>query len=193
MREGGALLTASQMRQKPALVRVVREAPLPAGMTWLLEVATGDATALAAAEALTGEPTPVQMDAAGFFVEQILFMPGADHYRVLGASSSAEAAELRHHMALLMRWVHPDAQMGKAGDPIDRSIFATRVTTAWQILKSAERRAAYDASLSSYPSSLQKRHRHGPRRRRRHGSLSVRSVRKEGWFSRLLLFLQGLR
>ncbi len=56
--------------------------------------------------------------AATFFIEQILFAPNADSYRVLGASTSASAGELRRNVALLLRWLHPDL------DPrSERSIF----------------------------------------------------------------------
>ena len=47
-------------------------------------------------------------EAAGFFVEQILLFPGADSYRVLGASPEATNRELRRNMSLLLRWLHPD-------------------------------------------------------------------------------------
>ena len=46
--------------------------------------------------------------AATFFIEQILFAPHADSYRVLGASPQASASELRRNVALLLRWLHPD-------------------------------------------------------------------------------------
>jgi hypothetical protein len=45
-------------------------------------------------------------------------------------------------MALLLRWVHPDL------DPDGvRSLYATRVTRAWDDLKTEQRRQVYDASL----------------------------------------------
>ena len=82
--------------------------------------------------------------AATFFIEQILFAPESDSYRVLGASPQASASELRRNVALLLRWLHPDL------DPRgERSIFIGRVTAAWNDLKTPERRAAYDAMLQS--------------------------------------------
>ena len=42
-------------------------------------------------------------------------------------------------MALLLRWLHPD--LDRHGE---RSVFAARVTRAWNDLKTQERRAAYD-------------------------------------------------
>ena len=79
--------------------------------------------------------------AATFYIEQILLFSDADSYRVLGASAETSSKDLRRNMALLMRWLHPDS---RATD--DRAIFAHRVSTAWESLKSAERRADYDAA-----------------------------------------------
>src|SRR5262249_32076942 len=77
--------------------------------------------------------------AATFFIEQILFAPDADSYRVLGAEPQASPAELRRNLALLLRWLHPDL------DPRgERSVFIGRVTAAWNNLKTPEKRAAYD-------------------------------------------------
>jgi hypothetical protein len=44
-------------------------------------------------------------------------------------------------MALLLRWLHPDHDPQGA-----RSVFAGRVTRAWNDLKTQERRATYDQS-----------------------------------------------
>ena len=83
----------------------------------------------------------VLRQAAEFFIEQILMSPVSGSYRVLGANRDASGAELRHNMALLVRWMHPDVAAS-----VDRSMFAGRVTLAWDDLKTAERRAAYDAN-----------------------------------------------
>jgi curved DNA-binding protein CbpA len=78
-------------------------------------------------------------EAAEFFIVQILLAPDADSYRVLGATPDASAGDLRRNVALLLRWLHPDV------DPKgERSMFATRVTRAWNDLKTPDRRAAYN-------------------------------------------------
>jgi hypothetical protein len=134
-----ALRTAIDLMRVPSRVRIARSEPLPSGVDKLLCIAAGEQTEVSAAIASTGRSCDVVQDAAGFFIEQILLHPNADSYRVLGASSDATTAELRRNMALLMRWLHPDA------DPQGRrSMFASRVTLAWNDLKTAERRAAYD-------------------------------------------------
>ena len=70
-----------------------------------------------------------------------MLYPDADHYRVLGARPEASTSELRRNMALLIRWLHPDQQNGG-----DRSVFTTRITRAWNELKTEDRRTAYDLS-----------------------------------------------
>jgi DnaJ-class molecular chaperone len=75
-----------------------------------------------------------------FFIEQILFAPDADSYRVLGADADATAEELRRNAALLFKWLHPERDAHGA-----RATFASRLTAAWSDLKTPDRRAAYDA------------------------------------------------
>jgi DnaJ-class molecular chaperone len=82
-------------------------------------------------------------EASIFFIEQILLHPEADSYRVLGATPQAKTQELRHNMALLLRWLHPD--MDRNGE---RAILARRVTRAWEELKTPTRRAEHDSTAA---------------------------------------------
>ena len=97
-----------------------------------------------AAAAALGRPPEVVREAATFFIEQILLAPGGDSYRVLGSGPAATASELRHNMALLMRWLHPDVARED-----ERAVFAARIAAAWNTLKTPERRAAYDRERQS--------------------------------------------
>lgn len=194
--DASAIIAMSLILRQPALVREMREAPLPPGMIFLLEVAVGDTAALSAASRMTGEAPHVLIDAAGFFVEQVLLTERADHYRVLGAAQDASAADLRRHMALLMRWLHPDAGAARPPGHIDRSVFATRIATAWQTLKAVDRRAAYDAALHAAKGHHARNatgKRHGNRRSGHGPRLSVHLMTGEGLIGRLLLFLRGGR
>jgi hypothetical protein len=140
-----ALQLALDLHQVPWRVRLVRAEPLPDGMSRLLNVAAGDDPASgAAAVAAFGRPLEAIRDAATFFIEQILLAPGTDSYRVLGARPAASTAELRHNMALLMRWLHPD--VAREGE---RAVFAQRIAAAWNTLKTPERRTAYDRERQS--------------------------------------------
>ena len=138
-----ALRIALDLMHVPTRVRHVRAAPLPEGVPFLLRIAAGDPEAECEALRLVDRPAADIRDAAAFFVEQILFAPGADSYRILGASPDASAVELRRNMALLMRWLHPDSDANE-----NRSVFVGRVTDAWDNVKTAERRAAYDGRVS---------------------------------------------
>lgn len=139
MSEQMALKIAIDLMHVPSQVRLFRSGPLPDGVLLLLRIAARDEEAERAAVELVGRSRETVRQAATFFIEQILFAPDADSYRVLGAMPQAGAGELRRNLALLMRWLHPDL------DPQGRrSVFIGRVTTAWNNLKTPERRAAYD-------------------------------------------------
>jgi hypothetical protein len=141
MSERMALKIAIDLMHVPSQVRLFRSEPLPDGVEMLLRIAASDEEAAQIAMELTGRSREVVSSAATFFVEQILFAPNADSYRVLGTGPQAGGAELRRNLALLLRWLHPDLDPRGA-----RSVFIGRVTAAWNNLKTPERRSAYDAS-----------------------------------------------
>ena len=102
----------------------------------LLQIAAGDESAWRRPHANRSLRRDVR-HAAAFFIEQVLLCPGADSYRVLGADAGTSDGELRRNMALLLKYMHPD--LGR-----EHSVFARRVTQAWNELKTPDRRAAYD-------------------------------------------------
>ncbi len=191
-----ALRVAIDLLHVPSQVRLVRSEPLPRGVPVLLRIAAGDDTAEREAADQTVRPRDVVRRAAAFFIEQILFAPDTDSYRVLGSAPQASAVELRGNAALLLKWLHPDR------DPQgERSIFVSRVTEAWNNLKTPERRAAYDElrRSSSERKSRNKAARRGNRKkliaalRRRQGrgsdAPSMYGVEKVGFFRRALAML----
>lgn len=207
MQTPAALEVALTLVERPASVRWASQMPLPAGVTLVLEVAAGDFTALNSAQRMTKQPEKILQLAAGFFIEQVLFVQGADSYRILGCSSTSARKQLRRHMALLVKWLHPDHHEPCAnGIRIDRSIFVHRVTRAWEDLKNDERRAAYDRLLhtSAHNSACLHDHQAGsanitaPRafifdrsaRRRPPPRLIMHQIRADTLISRLLHFLR---
>jgi hypothetical protein len=144
MSDATALRMAVDLMLIPSRVRSLRTAPLPHGVPFLLRVAANDEEATREAIVLTGRPPETLRAAASFFIEQILLRPGADSYHILGAGPDATASQLRQNLALLLRWLHPDVS-----ENAQRSIFVTRVTTAWNDLKTPEKRAAYDIARPS--------------------------------------------
>ncbi|MBT3070324.1 hypothetical protein KKP04_05520 [Rhodomicrobium sp. Az07] len=147
MRSPEAIAAALGMLLYPHIARKARRHPLPHGITFLLEVAANDPEALREAAAITGQTQATLRKAAGFFIEQIMLDEGADLYRVLGANPTAPIEDLRRHMALIMRWLHPDLMTAQERDGgFNRSVYANRVVAAWETLKSQARRSAYDVT-----------------------------------------------
>jgi hypothetical protein len=134
-----AVRIAIDLLHLPSQVRRIRSAPLPDDLIVLLRIASGDADAAKRGAGQVGRSIETVRDAAAFFLIQVLLSPDADSYRVLGARPEATNADLRRNMALLLRWLHPDHD--RKGE---WSVFAARVTRAWNDLKTSERRAAYD-------------------------------------------------
>jgi hypothetical protein len=144
MMDGSAALRlAIDLLHIPSRVRSMRTAALPQDVLTLLEIAAGDAEITRQASEASGRTQEVVRNAATFFIEQVLLAPDSDSYRVLGGNAQTTSGDLRRNMALLLRWLHPDMEHNGNND---RSLFAGRVTLAWENLKTAERRAAYDAT-----------------------------------------------
>lgn len=190
MVDATALKVAIDLLHVPSRVRPMRSAVLPGGMPTLLEVAAGDAEAASRVAELTGRTQAVVRDAATFFVEQILLAPESDSYRVLGAEPKATSSELRRNMALLLKWLHPDMERNGSGHA-DRSMFAGRVTLAWDDLKTEERRTAYDAAREARGGKIQNRRGKSGRRRRAGGKRAGTGRPAAGGLLRALLSLFG--
>ena len=149
-----AVKAAIELLHIPSRARALRAEPLPPHALAILRIAAGEEDAIESAVSGLGRPRAEVEQACTFFIEQILLAPGSDSYRVLGATSSASAGELRRNMALLLRWLHPDLDRKAA-----RTALAPRVTKAWDDLKTPERRGEFDAARTG---SL-KRSRRAPR------------------------------
>jgi DnaJ domain len=168
-----ALCAAIDLLQLPTGTRHLRAKPLPDGMTLLLQIISGSDDATLRAADRVGRSTKLVREAAEFYILQILFAPDADSYRVLGTNPDASARELRRNMALLLRWLHPDL------DPKgERSMFAARVTRAWEDLKTPQRRTAYSQRLRR-PAALPLKKKASPTEPQR-GAKSAKSVGDRG-------------
>ena len=179
-----ALKIAIDLMHVPSQVRLLRSAPLPDDVQVLLRIVAGDEDALGTAVSLTGRPLRELRQAATFFIEQILFAPESDSYRVLGSGPQASNSELRQNVGLLLRWLHPDLDLGG-----ERSIFVGRVTAAWNDLKTPERRAAYDATLRSPVEEKNHSRKSGWPRRRRSARRRREGVDARGFWQRALAIL----
>ncbi len=149
MVRNGAVEKAISLFRTPTLVRSLRTRPLPDDVIVLIRIAAGCPAAAKEAMAATGEPVHLLKEAATFYITQVLLHPGADSYRMLGASSVAPQKELRSNMAWLLRWLHPD--LDQPDVPCE---YSRRVVRAWENVKTPERRAIYDKErLLTPPSS----------------------------------------
>lgn len=138
------LETALALQRAPGERFRLRQRPLPPDIIRLMEVAAGSPQALQLAAVELGEPEAAVLEAARFYLEQVLFAdPDANAYRVLGVAPDVSPETIRMHHRWLQRWLHPDrAQAG------DASVFATRVNQAFSQLRSPEARHAYDVHLA---------------------------------------------
>jgi hypothetical protein len=139
MSDVSALKAAIELFYVPSQVRTMRLSPLPKGTPLLLRLAAGEAEAAHEAQEMSGRPVEVTRPAAIFFIEQILLYSDADSYRILGADHSATPSELRAHMALLLKWLHPDLNHDH-----HTALLARRVIRAWDQIKTPERRRLHD-------------------------------------------------
>ena len=138
------LETALALQRAPGERFRLRDRPLPDGLVHVLEVASGSPQALAGAAAELNESPDTLLEAARFYLEQVLFAaPDADAYRILGVPRDAPAEVIRTHHRWLQRWLHPDRAL--AGDA---SVYATRVNQAWAMLRTPESRHQYDVRLA---------------------------------------------
>ena len=205
MPRADALVAAMSMLERPHAAKLARASRLPEGVTFLLEIAAGEAQALGRASQLTGRTDATLQKAAGFFIEQVLLYPGGDSYRILGADGGSSLSELRRNMALIMRWLHPDVASDAASSSVlNRSLFASRITQAWETVKTEERRSAYNSSLAAKEPLLKRGTNTRPLTKsikmshRVHATtmgstkrLIVRRVKSEGFWTRLRSLLGG--
>ncbi len=206
MPRADALVAAISMLECPHAAKLARSSRLPEGVTFLLEIAAGDAHALSRASQLTGRTEATLQKAAGFFIEQVLLHPGGDSYRILGSDRGTSLSELRRNMALIMRWLHPDvaSDASSASNLLGKSLFASRITQAWETIKTDERRKAYNASLATKEPSLKRRtdtralsknakmaHRLYARTNSSTKRLVMQRVKSQGFWSRLRQLLGG--
>lgn len=145
----GAVELALALHRVPSMRRALRERSVPHDVGELLTLVGGSPVALARTAALHGEEPATVLDAARFFVREVLLFPGADAYRVLGLDRSASDAAIKAHYRALQHWLHPDRRGNDA-----ESTYATRINVAWSQLRSPDRRHAYDSAMAHGSASL---------------------------------------
>jgi hypothetical protein len=141
---GPALEQALACHRAPGLLAAAHSRPLPEGMLLLLRLAAGDQAMAAQCAQASGESETEVAEAAAFFIQQVMFAPGTDSYRVLGVEPDAPDERIKEHYRWLVRWLHPDRNTGGWD-----SVYADRVNIAWQSLRVPERRRSYDQDIAA--------------------------------------------
>lgn len=118
---------ALDLARMPALARSSGLSPLPPNIIELMRIAAVSPEACQVAATKTGEPTSVLIEAARFYLQQVLFRADADCYRILGLEPTASRATARDHMRWLLEWLHPDRN-NNSWD----AVYAERVLKAWR-------------------------------------------------------------
>lgn len=144
-----ALEVALALLRMPSMRASLQQRPLPGEVSEVIELAAGSPHRLARAAARMGEPPGDVLEAARFYIREVLLCADADAYRVLGVPRDAAPAQIKAHHRALQHWLHPD----RRGDDWE-SIYATHINTAWGELRTPDRRAAYDARMASGSDSV---------------------------------------
>lgn len=119
---------ALDFARMPALARTSVLPPIPPNIIELMRIAARSTAACQDASKATGEPAEALVEAARFYLQQLLFRPDADSYRILGLQPGASRDTARDHMRWLLQWVHPDRNDGL------EAVYAERVVKAWREL-----------------------------------------------------------
>lgn len=138
-----AIEEALDFARMPALARMPVMPPIPPNIVEVMRIAAGSAADCQKASEVTGESSETLVEAARFYLQQLLFRQDADSYRVLGLQPGATRDKAREHMRWLLQWVHPDRNAGL------EAVYAERVVKAWRVFSSAEETASDKPPLRS--------------------------------------------
>ncbi len=140
-----ALELALALHQAPIRRFSLRDRPLPDNLDEVLQLASAMQPQLQAAAVRFSESEATIVEAVRFYLQQILFEPGTDAYRIFGVEPNAEFKQVRQHHIWLQRWLHPD----RRGDDWEAAL-TTKVNWAWQQLRNESSRDEYDRSRMHY-------------------------------------------
>ncbi|MEO7874903.1 MAG: DnaJ domain-containing protein [Dokdonella sp.] len=141
-----ALELALALHQAPIQRFTLRDRPLPENIGEALQLASAMQPRLSETAVRFCESEETIVDAVRFYLQQVLFEPGTDAYRVLGLVPTAELSQIRQHHVWLQRWLHPD----RRGEDWEASL-ATKVNWAWSQLRTDAAREKYDGSRLRAP------------------------------------------
>lgn len=118
--------------------------PIPGEFSAFLDCLARPEVRLAPVARNLGCRTDELLAASYYYIRQLLFPDGCNHYRVLGLSTNADNNEIRRRYRLLISLFHPD-RSGAKGHWEEQC--ARRLNRAYGVLKRPEKRRAYDQEL----------------------------------------------
>src|SRR5688572_12835144 len=136
MRSPHALRLALELARMPTLLAGMRAQPLPADTLVLIRIAAGCTVTCRGAVEATGRPLEDIRAAAVQYLQQVLFSPDSDGFRVLGVQPTASKKVMREHLRWLLLWLHPDKNQNEW-----ENVFAARVLAAWRQVGAGRPRA----------------------------------------------------
>ena len=113
MERRAALDVALDMVQRPLLARQAQAQPLPDDVLLLIRIAAHSEEDITWASRTRARAPREIREAAVMFLQQVLFHPHADSFRLMGLSPTATAESLHEHRKWLLKWLHPDRNPDK--------------------------------------------------------------------------------
>lgn len=140
MATGDALNQAITAFRDPTRVSELRSQALAPDVVLILRIAAGEQAAMDVARDRSKMDAEQVGEAAIFYLQQVLFSPNANAYRILGCAVDATQQQLKENYRWLIKWLHPDRNSDQW-----ESVYADKVNMAWQSLKTPARRERYNA------------------------------------------------
>ena len=141
-----AINLAIDLARMPVFGKSWANLPLPTDIFEVMQIAACVPEACRSAAHDTDQPVTVLVEAARFYVQQVLLRPDADPYRVLGLEPGASREAARRHLRCLLQWLHPDVNKD-----LD-SIYTERVLKAWREISANPGPSRPPSSRSAAPS-----------------------------------------
>ena len=141
---------AIDLARIPAFGKSCANLPLPTDIFEVMQIAACVPEACRSAAHDTEQPVAVLVEAARFYVQQVLLRPDADPYRVLGLEPGASREAARRHLRCLLQWLHPDVNKD-----LD-SIYTERVLKAWREISANTDPSRPPASRAAAPSTARR-------------------------------------
>lgn len=141
-----ALEQALALQQSPILRFSLRGQPPAPNLLTVIQLAAASQPLLEDTARRLDMGEGSVLEAARFYLQQVLFEGEPEAYRTLAVAPDADIADIREHYRWLQRWLHPD----RRGEDWE-ALFTSRLNWAWSLLRNDAARAAYDEQRRQPP------------------------------------------